>query len=91
MTCILCNEKFVNDMALQLHNERVHEYVTSNSVYPYNKCNFKATNLIWLNIHNKNIHQEILYQPRTKQNLKEINFDEDSDDNSEWSPDKYDF
>ena len=77
-------------MTLQQHKERVHEYDTSNSIYPCNKCNFPGTSLISLNIHDKNIHQEILYQPRTKQNFKEINFDEDSDDNSEWSPDKYD-
>ena len=40
--------------------------------------------------HRKEEHDESLYNRRIKQNLVAINFDDDSDDDLEWSPSLHD-
>ena len=67
--------------------ERVHEYGESCQMYPCNSCGFKMVDLRKLNKHIEEEHREILYGKMKKQNLININFEDDSDEDIEWNPD----
>ena len=53
-------------------------------MYP---CGFRTCNLRKLNKHIEEEHREILYGKRKKQNLININFEDDSDEDIKWNTD----
>ena len=88
MVCDICDGKYQNELDLFHHKERVHEYGETCQMYPCEECGFRARDLSALKNHTKEEHEVPLYQKRRKQNLQNINFDDDSDD--EWNPNKED-
>ena len=72
---------------MTLHKERVHEYGENFELYPCEECGFRSGNILLLKEHIKEEHEKPLYSKRIIQNLKEINFEEDSEEEGDWSPD----
>ena len=64
--------------------QRVHEYGETCELYPCEECGFQGTDLSSLQKHNNEMHKKLHYNKRIKQNLHNIDLDDDSDD--EWAP-----
>ena len=115
VNCTICDKKFENELHMNHHRVRVHEYGETCNLYPCEECGFSAGDIDTLNEHVGNGHNEtfsasheaekllseefdetslseefdvheIPVQKRIKQNLREINFEDDSDDDREWEP-----
>ena len=115
VNCTICDKKFENELHMNHHPVRVHEYGETCNLYPCKECGFSAGDSDTLNEHFGNGHNEtfsasheaekllseefdetslseefdvheIPVQKRIKQNLREINFEDDSDDDREWEP-----
>ena len=71
-------------MDMEYHKQRVHTYGETCSLYPCEECGFQGTEIVKLKDHIEEYHRKEHYQKRIKQNLKHLNFDEDSD--NEWTP-----
>ena len=84
IVCSECDGQFENEMDLLHHQERVHTYGETCSMYPCEECGFQGTDVKSLKKHVDNEHKKNLYNKRIKQNLHNINFDQDSDD--DWNP-----
>ena len=90
IACNLCDGKFDNEKDVAYHKERVHEYGETCSMYSCEECGFQGTDRLSLKMHVQTEHSEPLYGTRRKQNLTEINFDDDSDEDGDWNPSKDD-
>ena len=91
MNCSECGGRFENEMDLQYHKTRVHDYGETGNIYPCDQCGFQGADLLALKTHKKDEHDKSkMYNGRIKQNLLHINFDEDSDDDNDWSPSPHD-
>ena len=90
IACNLCDGKFDNEQDVAYHKERVHEYGETCSMYLWEECGFQGTDRLLLKMHVQTEHSEPLYGTRRKQNLTEINFDDDSDEDGDWNPSKDD-
>lgn len=90
IACNLCDGKFDNEQDVAYHKERVHEYGETCSMYSWEECGFQGTDRLLLKMHVQTEHSEPLYGTRRKQNLTEINFDDDSDEDGDWNPSKDD-
>ena len=88
VTCTECDGKFDNEMDMKYHKQRVHEFGETCSMYPCEECGFQGTDKIQLKTHVEEHHPKNCYNKRIKQNLKFVNFDEESDDEveKEWTP-----
>ena len=90
VSCNECNFKFQNEIDLELHKERFHEYGESFEIYPCEECGFRSGDIVLLQKHIKEEHGKPLYSKRIIQNLKDINFEDDSEEEGDWSPDAED-
>ena len=90
IACDQCDGKFDNEQDVAYHKERVHEYGETCCMYACEECGFQGSDRINLKTHVQTEHSKPLFGTRRKQNLKEINFDEDSDDDGDWNPTKDD-
>ena len=84
-TCNLCEGKFENEMDLSYHTERVHEYGEQCTLYPCDECGYQGRDIVELKKHKESEHTVPLYT-RREQNLQNINFQDDSNDDLEWNP-----
>ena len=80
VVCPECDGKFENELDMKYHLERVHEYGETCAMYPCEQCGFQGRDKVELKSHVEESHTKKLYNKRIKQNLKGINFDEDSED-----------
>ena len=55
-------------------------------MYPCDQCGFQGTDLDELKNHVEEYHQPNLYKKRIIKNLKNIDLDEDSDSDGDWTP-----
>ena len=78
LNCSECDEKFENEMNLQYHKTRVHDYGEPGNIYPCDQCGFQGSDLIALKNPRKEGHAKSMYNGRIKQNPVNINFDDDA-------------
>ena len=88
--CTECDGQFDNEMDMNYHKQRVHEFGETCSMYPCEECGFQGTDRLKLKEHVDEYHRRNYYNKRIKQNLKNINFEEESEDEvkNEWNPRK---
>ena len=82
VSCPICKETFENELSLKDHQENLH--TNSGTSYPCQSCDFDSESVAVLDEHIEERHREHSYSiqvgKRIKQNLKNVNFEEDSDD-----------
>ena len=66
--------------------KRVHEYGESGNIYPCDQCGYQGPDIVALKNHTEQAHKKSYYNGRIKQNLHNITFDDDSDEDVEWNP-----
>ena len=86
--CGECDGKFENEMDLEYHKERAHTYGEACTLYPCEECGYQGKDVTELKKHVDNYHPKNMYNKRIKQNLQNINLDDDSDD--DWNPNQDD-
>ena len=61
------------------HKERVHGYGEDCQLYPCEECGFRSSDNLSLKKHVEDMHPKNLYQKRRKQNLIDVDIEEDSE------------
>ena len=100
--CSECNKKFANELDVQNHMTRVHEYGEQFALYPCEECGFRATDLMEIRQHIEDEHKkdnslqilEMSQLPvvskRRKHQFSELEIDEDGNINVEEEDEEYD-
>ena len=101
-TCSECNKKFANELDVQNHMTRVHEYGEPFALYPCEDCGFRATDLMEIRHHIESEHKKNkslqslgksqlpVVSKRRKHQFNELEIDEDGNINSEEEDEEYD-
>ena len=70
-----CGEKFENELDLKINQDNDHTEEVK-----CQECSYKTSNQSMMENHIKDIHPKNLYQKRIKQNLLNVDLEEESDD-----------
>ena len=73
--CLSCGENFENELDLKIHQDNDHT-----EELKCQECGYKTSNRSMMENHVKDIHTKNIYQKRIKQNLFNVDFEEESDD-----------
>ena len=100
--CSECNKKFANELDVQNHMTRVHEYGEQFALYPCEDCGFRATDLMEIRHHIESEHKKDnslqslgisqlpVVSKRRKHQFNELEIDEDGNINFEEEDEEYD-
>ena len=70
---------------MNYHKTRVHELGEICQIYPCEQCPFQGRDKTEIMEHKK---EHTLYRPRIKQQLTDIYFNEDTEEDEDWTPSK---
>ena len=95
----MCGRRFENKSDIEFHVQRFHEYAEECALYPCELCGYRGQDINALNSHISENHQnpeksidspkvvpDLVVHKRIVQSLKGIDFEDDSDDDIEWTP-----
>ena len=83
VSCKSCGEKFENELDLKIHHDNHHT-----EELKCQECSFKTNNQSMMENHVRDIHPKNIYQKRIKQNLLNVDLEEESED--EYQPSDFD-